>query len=192
MAKSNIFYFVIFTFAIACKTRKQHTLYQPTQLIAIAAIDLSEDKSVLSTQNDEVMVSIFFGTKLEDKWFFNGYNLPTLIFDSSDMVQSIADVQLSTTEKCSSCEVWICLTEIDDDNSEDSTNNKLLTHINTNGYQSLDSKVEVDALIKDNDFLGVVKIPYFINRLDTNYTIKGVDLLDKYEYKIKISRGGLE
>ncbi|MDB9881956.1 hypothetical protein OAD66_02365 [Bacteroidia bacterium] len=172
------------------KTNKKS--YQPAQLISIEALDPSEDKSVLSTHNDEVMVSIFFGTKLGDKWFFNGYNLPTLIFDSSAMLQSITDVQLRTTDECSNCEVWICLTEIDDDNSEDRTNNKLLNHINTNGYQSLDSKADLDALITDNDFLGVVKIPYFTNRLDTNYTIKGFDLLDKYEYKIKISRGGLD
>lgn len=162
-------------------------LLQPWKLESITALDLSEDRSVLSTKNDEIMVSIFFGSKVEDKWYFNGYHLDQMVFDSIHSTQHFENIDLSTQTACDQCEVWICLTEIDEDKSEDTTHNRLLSHLNNLGHDALESKSKVDALIKDNDFLGYIKVPYFTSDINHNYLINGSDLLDKYAYEVKIS-----
>ena len=170
----------------SCFLRRSQSSYQPTDLRAITALDLSEDKSVLSSHNDELMVSIFFGSEIEGKWYFNGYRLSTVILDSVSRSFAPPNVDLSSEEECSTCVVWICLTEIDEDGSEDKTHAALLQLIGANGYAALDSKAEVDAVIKDNDFLGLVKISYNDKNLKKKYIISGQDLLDKYVYEIII------
>ncbi|MGB1037178.1 MAG: hypothetical protein ACPGYY_00935 [Bacteroidia bacterium] len=183
----HIIVFLLIALA-GCKSRNANTgLQQPWKLESITALDLSENRSVLSTKNDEILVSIFFGTEIEDKWYFNGYYLDQIVFDSLHQTEYFDDIDLSTKGPCDHCEVWICLTEIDDDNSEDSTHNKLLSLINEKGYNALESKSKVDAIIKDNDFLGYIKVPYYVENIDTNFYISGSDLLDKYTYRVKIS-----
>ena len=162
-------------------------LMQPETLVSITAKDLSEDKSVLSTKNDEIMVSIIFGSQIEGTWYANGYHLPIHVFDSLNNIYLPAADTLATNQMCDTCEVWICLTEIDEDGSEDSTHNTLVALANSIGYYGLDTKAIVDDAIKDNDFLGYARIPYFQRKLPIKYIIKGQDLLDKYLYEVLIS-----
>ncbi|PCJ64562.1 MAG: hypothetical protein COA58_12550 [Bacteroidetes bacterium] len=159
---------------------------QPGKLISITAIDLSEDKSTLSTKNDEIMISIIFGSEIEGTWYANGYYLPTQIFDSTNRIYLPDTDELTADDGCNNCEVWICLTEIDEDGSEDSTHNTLVSLANSIGQYALESKPIVDDAIKDNDFLGFARIPYFVKKLPTEYTITGHDLLDSYTYKVII------
>jgi hypothetical protein len=167
--------------------KKYKPLYQPHQLLSITANDLSEDKSILSTKNDEILVSIFFGSQQDETWYFNGYYLETLVFDSLHTSHNLDSVELSTEFECMDCAVFICLTEIDTDGSEDSTQLILGNLLNSIGYFGLDTKSIVDAALPDNDFLGVVKLPYFVHKLKDTYTIAGKDLLDPYSYTLKIS-----
>lgn len=185
MNKYLILIFAILTLA-SCGVLKPKPLYQPHQLLSIQAIDLSEDKSTLSTQNDEILVSIIFGSKIEGAWYANGYSLPLHVFDNTAMLYTPDSVTLSTDVRCQNCEVWICLTELDEDNSDSTTHEKLLTLINSLGYRALDSKAIVDDTIADNDFLGYARVPYFTKKLPTSYIISGQDLLDRYAYKVTI------
>lgn len=183
---------IIFITLIGCKTLKtpvSTVVETPLELTGIKAINLSEDGTIISTNNDEILVSILFGSYVtEDKWFVNGYSLPLLIFDSSRMEYSrIKDATLGTDFACPNCEVWICLTEMDDDGTAFDTNEKLIDFINAKGYKALESKAAVDAVLKDNDFLGFARIPYYLTKIPSTYTIKGNDLLDKYEYQLTIS-----
>lgn len=174
-------------FLASCGVLKPKNSYQPRQLISIEAIDLSEDKSTLSSQNDEILVSIIFGSEIEGTWYANGYSLPLYVFDSIQSVYSPDSIALNSDVQCQNCEVWICLTEIDEDNTDSTTHEKLLGLVNSLGYRALDNKAIVDDIIKDNDFLGYVRIPYFSKKLPTTYTVSGQDLLDKYSYKVTIS-----
>jgi hypothetical protein len=183
---------IIFITLIGCKTLKTPVstiVEEPLELIGIKAINLSEDGTIISTKNDEILVSILFGSFIsEDKWFMNGYSLPLLIFDSSRMEYSrIKDATLGADFACPTCEVWICLTEMDDEGTAFDTNEKLIDYINAKGYKALESKAAVDAVLKDNDFLGFARIPYNQPKIPSVYTIKGNDLLDKYEYQLTIS-----
>jgi hypothetical protein len=167
--------------------KKNKAIVQPETIVSITAFDLSEDKSVLSTKNDEVMVSIIFGSEIEGTWYANGYHLPIHVFDSANTIFIPEADTLATDQFCTKCEVWICLTEIDEDGSEDSTHNTLVGLANSIGYYALDTKSIVDDAIKDNDFLGFARIPYFTKKLSKEYTISGQDLLDKYAYKVTIT-----
>jgi hypothetical protein len=150
-------------------------------------VDLSEDRSSLSTKNDEILVSLFFGSQQDEVWHFNGYSLETLVFDSTHLTHAFDSIELSTDFECNDCAVFVCLTEIDTDGSEDSTQLVLERLLNTIGYMGLDTKSIVDASLPDNDFLGVIKLPYFVPKLTTEYRIQGKDLLDSYAYTIHIS-----
>jgi hypothetical protein len=182
---------LILLFLFGCKTRKPivEVHETPLELRSIKALNLSEDGTIVSTQNDEILVSILFGSYVsEDRWFVNGYSLPLLVFDSSRMAYSgIKDAPLGADFACPTCEVWICLTEMDDDGTEFDTNDKLIAFVNARGYKALESKALVDSVMKDNDFLGFARIPYYLPKIPTTYTIKGNDLLDKYEYQLTIS-----
>ncbi len=175
----------------SCSLLKPKPLYQPKQLLSIEALDLSEDKSVLSTQNDEILVSIIFGSEIEGTWYANGFSLPLQVFDSSRTLYVPDSIMLNTDVTCQDCEVWICLTEIDDDHSDSATHTRLLELVNTLGYRALDSKTVVDEAFRteslDNDFLGYVRIPYFVKYIPTSYILTGQDLLDEYAYKVTIS-----
>ena len=162
-------------------------LLQPHQLLSITATDLSEDRSPLSTKNDEILVSIFFGSQQDDIWYFNGYRLETMVFDSIHITYALDSIALSTDFKCDDCAAFICLTEIDTEGSEDSTQAVLERLLNTLGYMGLDTKSIVDSYLPDNDFLGVIKLHYFVPNLKTVYRIRGKDLLDTYAYTITIN-----
>ena len=189
MNKKPLYALALFAFTMlsGCSILKPKPLLQPEKLLRITALDLSEDKSTLSTQNDEILVSIFFGSAQGDNWFFNGYHLEPMVFDKEQSSYSIDSVDLSTEFDCDDCVVFICLTEIDTDGSEDSTHLALENLLNTIGYMGLDSKSIVDAALPDNDFLGVVKLPYFEKKMATEFTISGKDLLDKYAYQLLVS-----
>jgi len=119
----------------------------------------------------------------------NGYYLPVHIFDSSSKTyRPDSVVTLATPDPCQGCEVWICLTEIDEDSTADTTHQKLLDLVNAAGYRALDSKSVVDATLSDNDFLGYARILYHTPLLDTVYDVRGKDLLDSYHYQIHISK----
>jgi|TARA_B110000967_G_C18748018_1_gene491276 hypothetical protein len=167
--------------------KKNKVPLQPAQLVSIKAIDLSEDRSTLSSNNDEILVSIFFGSQQDKIWYFNGYRLETMEFDSAHSNYTLDSVELSTDFDCQDCTAFICLTEIDTDGSEDSTHAALERLLNTVGYKALDTKSMVDTALPDNDFLGVIKLPYFVPEMGTEYRIEGKDLLDSYAYDIKIS-----
>ena len=141
----------------------------------------------LSSNNDEILVSIFFGSQQDKIWHFNGYRLETMVFDSAHSNYKLDSVELSTDFDCQGCTAFICLTEIDTDGSEDSTQTALEQLLNTIGYKALDTKSIVAAALPDNDFLGVIKLPYFVPEMGTEYRIEGKDLLDSYAYDIKIS-----
>ena len=160
--------------------------YQPRQILSITALDLSEDKTILSTKNDEIMVSIFHLYKVNDDWVANGYHLPIHIFDSTSKTFFPKSDTFITAKLHTENEIWICLTEIDEDSSEDSTHRTLLQLINSKGYNALDSKSTVDAEIHDNDFLGYIRLPVFASKLQTEYIIQGQDLFDKYKYELII------
>ena len=168
--------------------KNKSTYYYADQLQSIEALDLSEDKSILSSKNDEILVSILFGLKIGDQWYVNGYHLPAHTFDSTSTVYLPDSVTLGSKDECETCEVWICLTEMDEDSTEELTHQKILDFVNTNGYRALDSKAAVDKVLKDNDFLGYVRIAHITANLSTEYQIIGQDLLDRYHYKISISR----
>lgn len=167
--------------------KSSKTLLQPHQLLRITATDLSEDRSILSSKNDEILVSIFFGSQQDDIWYFNGYRLETIVFDSAHSSYTLDSVELSTDFDCHDCAAFICLTEMDTDDSEDSTQAALKRLLNTIGYMGLDTKSIVDSYLAGNDFLGVLKLPYFIPELATEYRIRGKDLIDSYVYDITIS-----
>lgn len=178
---------ILCSFLASCSILKTKQLDQPHQLISIQALNLSEDRSTLSSQNDEVMVSVLFGSTLGGVWYMNGYFLPTHTFDSSAMIYAPDTEMLSTTDECQGCEVWICLTEMDEDSTEEATHQKLVDHINALGYRALDTRSIVSDALQDNDFLGYARIPYFTKALPSTYEITGQDLLDKYAYKIVIN-----
>lgn len=181
---------LVLLFLIACKARKPivEVRETPFELRSIKALNLSEDATIVSTQNDEILVSILFGSYVtEDRWFVNGYSLPLLVFDSSRMEYPIRDAFLNSDADCSTCEVWICLLEMDDEITTHDANDLLIAFVNSKGYKALESKAVVDSVMKDNDFLGFARIPYYLPKIPTTYTIKGNDLLDKYEYQLTIS-----
>lgn len=181
---------LVLLFILGCKTRKPivEVRETPFELRRTKAMNLSEDATILSTQNDEILVSILFGSFVtEDRWFVNGYSLPLLVFDSTRMEYPIRDAFLDSDADCSTCEVWICLMEMDDEITTHDANDLLIAFVNSNGYKALESKAVVDSVMKDNDFLGFARIPYYLPKIPSTYAIKGNDLLDKYEYQLTIS-----
>lgn len=88
--------------------------YKPHQIVSIAALDLSENKTILSTKNDEIIVSIFHLSKVNDDWVAKGYHLPIYIFDSTTKTLFPKSDTFITEKLHTENEIWICLTEIDE------------------------------------------------------------------------------
>jgi hypothetical protein len=93
----------------------------------VQAVDLSEDRSVLSTQNDEIIISIFTDISSSEAKSLSDQMLPLLIFDSSNMVYKPPQPILLNNGVDAGSQVWICLTELDDDGSEQATHQLLKT-----------------------------------------------------------------
>ena len=164
---------------------KNTTRYQLTELKSITAIDLSEDRSILSTKNDEIMISFFnFVTSSDTLWTIeNDFYLSNLIFDSLTQTHILHQSLENQTPENN----WIiCITEIDEDHSEKQTHQKLKLLLLTEKHHAFTSKSKVDDLIKDNDFLGYILLDSKSHVTHLQRTIKGNDLLDPYTYTLEV------
>ncbi len=158
-------------------------LYKPTQFVSVEALDLSEDATELSTKNDEVMVSVYFCHKDAPEYVTSQWHSEIKVFE----VNTSHDYNRTLMIPDSGI-VYICLSEIDDEEILDRTKVQLTEYLKYRKDMAFDSKATIDAMIKDNDFLGFVKLHHQANNADTSLSIIGVDLLDKFRYEVKVKK----
>lgn len=173
---------------LGCSVRNK-SVKPPQEIIleSIYASNLSEDRNILSTKNDEIMVSIIYGSKNDRNIQKRGYHLPTYIFDSTHLSMDSINVRLLTEMRNEEDQVWVCLIEIDEDNSENKTHQRIINLLNFYGESVLTQKETINSQLYTNDFLGYISLGKNQIFHGNSRNITGSDLLDEYAYKLQFS-----
>ena len=148
--------------------------------IEIVGINLSEDGSRLSSNNDELLVMIYK----------NGNN--SIVSDSMFMTYIIldADKRKATVEIDSSLfekDIIFVLIEVDTEKEISDiasvVGKNLPTLIDAHKNQN---RIEVNEILGDDDLLGIRKISTQEFNSPFSFTISGVHKIDRFEYEINI------
>jgi hypothetical protein len=158
-------------------------LYKPTSFVSIEAFDLSEDATDVSSKNDEVLVSVYFCHKDAPEYVTSQWHSDIKTFKVGTVHSYNRTLMIPDSGV-----VYICLTEIDDEEILDKTKVQITEYLKYKKDLAFESKTTIDAMIKDNDYLGHVKLNHQARNSETLLNVLGVDLLDKYHYKVKVEK----
>ena len=150
--------------------------------ITLTANNLSEDKSLLSTKNDEIIVQVYRASK--DSILEAPIIYKDLIFDEAHRVKAI---NLNIGRRDTATAYFLYLTEYEYDKSyEQRTPVYRIYHQAIN--QAFEAK-DVKALRKylnTDDLLGFKRIEIGNESLPMNFTFEGIQNLERYAYTIQI------
>lgn len=180
--------FIVLIVSVSCGTQKQQTEVEELPIAAehitfknIRSINLSEDMSSLSTNEDELLIKIDI---INDSYrIINKLHRQTYLFKETEQVLFLNKGLTIDTNMSS---VIISFIELDNYNSS-----KRVLHISDSLIQKgvFQNTYAIDSLFRHDDYLGVIKID-----LDTPFTssnnfetIKGMQLFDRYEYRVEYS-----
>ncbi len=174
---------------ITQKTEKPKEEASIIRLDSLKATNLSEDATVLSSGNDEILLTINFFVK-EGSIYVNRYNkfYGQWVFDKKNMARAIGDKFQAKKKAMKDGILIVTLVELDQENRENILNEELktelLAELNENGGTINEAKIE--PVLRGNDLLGIKLIR--LNEVNpkeiivTDFT--GTRLMDKYFYSL--------
>jgi hypothetical protein len=173
----------------SCHLLKSKPTYTYTlqEIVSLEAVDLSEDRSLLSTHNDEIVVCYYWLDTARNNFVYLAKKSELIVFDSL-YVRHPLNLRLFPATIPSTPHLLVCLVELDEDGTETHILNSLQKFIHQQPLEKLDSKVAVDMVLGDNDFLGYVVLPFTSTAIDTTYIISGSHMLDEYWYNLTVKK----
>ena len=152
---------------------------------SIEGLNLSEDMSSMSSMQDEILCKITLVTKINNAFQIEEEaTIPILKFNSKTKRHSI-EQSFDLKESLNRYLVF-SLVEIDNENSSQVLNETLSDEIKKGTFLNLQSSLQIDTLIGDDDFLGMKFIDFSKVPKPGRRAIKisGRQLFDKYDYRI--------
>ncbi len=152
--------------------------------INIHAVDLSEDMSRFSTQDDELMVLIY---EMKDST-----ELDSLVFHKKmvlDNTNTSGQVWFSSNKNLIESTLLFMLIEQDEETPIEQIDLIISAH-----YQSIIHAFErrdysgIKRVIGEEDILGIKKITKLSRETTVQFRFSGVHKLDKYDYLIRIGK----
>ncbi len=182
-------YLLLLIFIVFSCSRKQAEKTQITSApqnagpsIEIVGINLSEDGSRLSSNNDELLVLIYEGDNYATK--SNPMFMTYIILDA-DKRKATVDIDSSLFEKD------IIFTLIEIDTEKDISDIASLVSQNLSkllvAHQNQD-RIAENKILGDDDLLEIKQISKENLNKSYSFKIRGVHKIDRFEYHIKISR----
>ena len=113
------------------------------------------------------MVSVFRCNKNSSSYVLDDTHSEIIVFNASNMVHMFNQA-LNVPD---SGEVYICLTEIDDDAKIVKTQDQLKEYLKYKKELAFISNTVIDAMIMDNDFLGYVQVSNPTSNSNSNLII---------------------
>lgn len=181
--------FVVFLLLFGCSPKSNSFVveFQPTlfKLESIKALNLSEDMSTMSSLQDEIFCKICFVAKTDSTFeITNEFQLSTMRFNAKNTVQSI---EKSLNLKNSKVQYIVCsLVELDTEGNNKQLDKTITQSIEKGIFLTLNSPLQIDTLIGDDDFLGMKYIDLSKPQKAGKQRIKisGRQLFDKFDYRI--------
>lgn len=147
--------------------------------IQIEAVNLSEDMSMVSSKNDELLLMLY---QINDSATPGEVvMIKRSVFDANRRVQ---EFRLPLIHKIASDSLMCFLIEQDTDSPVEQLESAILVHFPSiiQAYQSRDY-IALEKYLGDEDLLGVKKIPTrSLGPISIRF--RGVHKLDKYDYKV--------
>jgi len=159
----------------SCFNKIQKAKFQ--NIISISTSNLSEDASILSTKDDELLFLVY------QKQFNDSFILKSKNYFEFDSINS--NIEIKIEEKLSNAEIIIVLLEIDSDKTLEQIEydvNKNLK-ILLNAFEDFDL-IKLIETLGDDDLLGIKSIKMKSNNKPTSIVFQGINLFDYYVYEI--------
>jgi len=144
----------------------------------IKAFDLSEDMSVLSTKNDEILIILY--EQIDSINFSEPLVGKRLLFDSNNLIRSF---DFPVKRELTNANLVLFLIELDYETPVEQIDPVIRIHHReiTKAFFNMD-RSSIEKYLGSEDILGIQKI----TELPTDFYLSGVYKLDRYEYQISI------
>ena len=187
----RIFFLPLLLFGCKSAQVSQASISDPInqiQLRILRALNISENRSSLSTGDDEILLLLYILEQRDTALQIQQQQKMPLYFDSTKTSYSLAETfQIDQSEADIKYFVAI-LVELDEVDSSSLIQQRLDDYVKTGAFLEGLNFVALDKLLEYDDFLGLqyVRLDAVNKGSEREFVFKGMQLFDKYDYRLSL------